>query len=258
MDVLSDVLRSVRLTGAVFFDMEAHSPWVGVTPRAEVIAGLVMPEAEHVICFHALTAGSCWVELADCSLPPLASQAGDMVIVGKGDAHFLCSTPGMRGEPDLAVYQRPADRRLAAAARSQRNHRRPGDVPFRLRLSRLRLAAVQSAARCTAAPVPRPGVRREPGLACEPPSHGGRRDRGRQGRPRDHAGQAGGAFFHRGPAEAYRRTGGRPARLVLRIAGSACRGGAAADPRQAVAGLDARRSRPRGGAFSFDLRQKVQ
>ena len=45
MDVLSDVLRSVRLTGAVFFDMEAHSPWVGVTPRAEVIAGLVMREA---------------------------------------------------------------------------------------------------------------------------------------------------------------------------------------------------------------------
>ena len=38
MDVLSDVLRSVRLTGAVFFDMEADSPWVGITPRSEVIS----------------------------------------------------------------------------------------------------------------------------------------------------------------------------------------------------------------------------
>jgi AraC-like DNA-binding protein len=112
MDVLSDVLRSVRLTGAVFFDMEAHSPWVGVTPRSEVIAGLVMREAEHVICFHVVTAGTCWVELADSSLPPMALSAGDVVVVGKGDSHFLCSTPGMRAEADLAVYQRPAGRRL--------------------------------------------------------------------------------------------------------------------------------------------------
>jgi AraC-like DNA-binding protein len=112
MDVLSDVLRSVRLTGAVFFDMEAHSPWVGVTPRAEVIAGLVMREAEHVICFHVVTAGACWVELADSSLPPVALSAGDVVVVGKGDSHFLCSTPGMRGEADLSMYRRPAGRRL--------------------------------------------------------------------------------------------------------------------------------------------------
>jgi len=112
MDVLSDVLRSVRLTGAVFFDMEAHSPWVGVTPRSEVIAGLVMREAEHVICFHVVTAGTCWVELADSSLPPMALSAGDVVVVGKGDSHFLRSTPGMRAEADLAVYQRPAGRRL--------------------------------------------------------------------------------------------------------------------------------------------------
>ncbi len=112
MDVLSDVLRSVRLTGAVFFDMEAHSPWVGTTPRSEVISGLVMPGVEHVICFHVLTAGTCWVELADRSLPPVSLSAGDVVVVGKGDSHFLCSTPGMHGEPDLAAYQRPTDRRL--------------------------------------------------------------------------------------------------------------------------------------------------
>ncbi len=42
----------------------------------------------------------------------MALSAGDVVVVGKGDSHFLCSTPGMRGEPDLAVYQRPTDRRL--------------------------------------------------------------------------------------------------------------------------------------------------
>lgn len=65
MDVLSDVLQGVRLTGAVFFDMEAHSPWVGTTPGSATIAGLVMPEAEHVICFHILVAGLGCAALAD-------------------------------------------------------------------------------------------------------------------------------------------------------------------------------------------------
>ena len=112
MDVLSDVLRGVRLTGAVFFDMEAHSPWVGTTPSASVIAGLVMPEAEHVICFHVLTAGACWAELADGSLPPVRLGAGDVVVISKGDAHYLCSSRGMRGDPDMAAYRRPASRPL--------------------------------------------------------------------------------------------------------------------------------------------------
>lgn len=112
MDVLSDVLRGVRLTGAVFFDMRAHSPWVGTTPSSAVIADLVMPEAEHVICFHVVVTGSCWAELADGSVPPVQIHAGEVVIVSKGNAHFLSSSPGMRGEPDLAAYRRPTDRSL--------------------------------------------------------------------------------------------------------------------------------------------------
>jgi AraC-like DNA-binding protein len=106
VDVLSDVLRCVRLTGAVFFDVRAHAPWVGSTPRSSAIAGLVMPEAEHVICFHIVVSGSSWATLEDGSSPAVEVGAGDVVIVSKGDAHFVSSAPGMRGEPDLAVYQR--------------------------------------------------------------------------------------------------------------------------------------------------------
>jgi AraC-like DNA-binding protein len=113
MDVLSDVLRAVRMTGAVFFDMEAHSPWVGTTPATAVISSLVMPEAAHVICFHVIIAGACWAELADHSAPPVRLSAGDVIIVAKGDAHFLCSSPGIRGEaPPLSAFVRPKDRSL--------------------------------------------------------------------------------------------------------------------------------------------------
>jgi AraC-like DNA-binding protein len=69
-----------------------------------------MPEAEHVICFHALMAGSCWAELADNSLPPTLLSAGDIVIIPRGDAHFLSSAPGMRGKPDMEAYRDAASR----------------------------------------------------------------------------------------------------------------------------------------------------
>ena len=107
MDVLSEVLRGVRLTGAVFFDMKAHAPWVGTTPKSSVIASLVMPDAERVICFHILVAGHAWAAPEDGSSPPMRLSAGDVVIAAKGDSHFLSSAPGMRGEPDLSVYRRP-------------------------------------------------------------------------------------------------------------------------------------------------------
>src|SRR5262245_24711129 len=112
MDVLSDVLRAVRLTGAVFFDVEARSPWVATTPAAEKIAPSVMPEAEHVVQFHAITSGGCWAELLDGSIPPLHLSEGDIVILPMGDQHVFCSEPGLRAEVNLKIYYRPTDRQL--------------------------------------------------------------------------------------------------------------------------------------------------
>ena len=54
MDVLSDVLRAVRLTGAVYFDIDASSPWVGESPDTSRIAAKVMPGVEHVISFRVI------------------------------------------------------------------------------------------------------------------------------------------------------------------------------------------------------------
>ena len=112
MDVLSDVLRAVRLTGAIFFDVDARAPWVAATPEASKIAGSVMPEAEHVIMFHAVTEGACWLELDDNQKPPIRLALGDIVVLPMGEAHAFCSAPGMRGQPNLGLYYRPADQPL--------------------------------------------------------------------------------------------------------------------------------------------------
>lgn len=112
MDVLSDVLRAVRLTGAVFFDVEACSPWVATTPSVDRFKRAVMPNAEHVIAFHVVTAGSCWAALPDDLVSPTRLNPGDLVVIPMGDEHVLSSLPGMRTEPDLANYRRPTDRCL--------------------------------------------------------------------------------------------------------------------------------------------------
>lgn len=112
MDVLSDVLAAVRLTGAIFFDNTFREPWVAQTPKASAVAASVMPTSQYVFFFHTVIEGSCWAELIDGPDEPLRLHAGDIVVYPMDDAHALCSTLGMRAKPDLAVYHNPIDRQL--------------------------------------------------------------------------------------------------------------------------------------------------
>lgn len=112
MDVLSDVLSAIRLTGAVFFDVERRAPWVAATPQAESIAHLVMPDAEHVIMFHVVIEGRCWAEILHSGAKPQHLVAGDIIVLPMGDSHVLCSEPGMRVAPDFDRFFRPPDQQL--------------------------------------------------------------------------------------------------------------------------------------------------
>jgi AraC-like DNA-binding protein len=113
MDVLSDVLRIVRLTGAVFFDVDASSPWVGESPGTAEIAAAIMPGIEHIISFHAVMSGSCWAALADGSAPPQQLNGGDVVVFPGGAPNVMSSSPGARGQPNpLTMYYRPVDAHL--------------------------------------------------------------------------------------------------------------------------------------------------
>src|SRR6476620_50939 len=50
-DALSDVLRTVRLTGATFFDVVATAPWVAEQPPREKILPKILPGAGHLIAY---------------------------------------------------------------------------------------------------------------------------------------------------------------------------------------------------------------
>jgi len=91
VDVLSDVLRSVRLTGSMFFLVEATTPWMTQAPAANTFAGAVLPGAQHLISYHVVTGGSCWGGLAGQHPEPLS--AGDVLVVPHGDRYFLAAPP---------------------------------------------------------------------------------------------------------------------------------------------------------------------
>jgi AraC-like DNA-binding protein len=105
-DVLSDVLRAVRLTGAVYFDFELSSPWVAEAPPSREIAGKVMPGAQRVIEYHLIARGACWGHAV--GQEPFRLREGDLIVFPQGDAHVLSSAPGMRAAPDMSVFARPS------------------------------------------------------------------------------------------------------------------------------------------------------
>ena len=109
-DPLSDVLRAVRLTGAVFFHVEAAPPWVAESPEGRLIAQSVMRGVQHLVSYHIVTHGSCWAGLPD--EPPVRLAAGDIIVFPHGDRHVVSSQPGMREEPRVGQYGRPSDQQL--------------------------------------------------------------------------------------------------------------------------------------------------
>ena len=52
------------LTGAVYFSIDGSTPWVVETPPGSVIAPHVGAGVEHVINYHVVTSGHCWLGLA--------------------------------------------------------------------------------------------------------------------------------------------------------------------------------------------------
>jgi hypothetical protein len=92
VDTLSEVLRTVRLRGAVFYTVSAGTEWAVAAPPSAEIAAMVVPGAARVIEYHVLLDGTAWAWLA--GQPPVRLAPGDIVMFPRGDAHVMASAPG--------------------------------------------------------------------------------------------------------------------------------------------------------------------
>ncbi len=105
-DVLSDLLRAVRLRGAVFYYIEGADPWVAETPPAQQIISAIMPGADAMMEFHCVARGFCWGGIRD--EPPVRLEEGDVILFPHGDPHIISSAPGLRGrKEDIGFFFAP-------------------------------------------------------------------------------------------------------------------------------------------------------
>ncbi len=128
-DILSEVLKEVHLSGALFFDVEGCAPWVAEAPPSSELKALVMPHAQHMINYHVVANGVCWARLLDSADEPVRLTAGSVIVFPQGQPHVLSSEPGLRSPFDPAIFDAPQPEGLEPVMLS-----RNGDGPETVRL----------------------------------------------------------------------------------------------------------------------------
>jgi len=91
MDALSEALRSMRITGALFFNAELTAPWGFASPPSSSAHQILAPGTEHLVLFHLVTEGQATVRIDGHD--DVTLEAGDIVVLPHGDAHELSNGP---------------------------------------------------------------------------------------------------------------------------------------------------------------------
>src|SRR5579884_1677457 len=81
VDVLQDVLATIRLRGVVADVVTLTEPW-----------GFATLPKDHDMAFLAIIKGSCVLELRDGQQPAHMLQSGDIVVLPRGDDYVLRDT----------------------------------------------------------------------------------------------------------------------------------------------------------------------
>jgi AraC family transcriptional regulator, alkane utilization regulator len=108
-DVLSDVLRIIHLSGAIFFDADVAAPWAARSASAAELARMLLPRARQLLLFHAIERGRCWIALDHAA--PLELESGDIVLLPYADEHTLASDLSLTPIPITQILK-PAPGRV--------------------------------------------------------------------------------------------------------------------------------------------------
>ncbi|MGR3278316.1 cupin domain-containing protein [Acaryochloris marina NIES-2412] len=87
MDILSDVLRTVRFSGALDLRPEFSAPWTVKTESCHEFAEVVEFGTKQIVQFHIIAEGHCWVQTTQGICQALVP--GDVVIFPHGDSHIM-------------------------------------------------------------------------------------------------------------------------------------------------------------------------
>ena len=99
-DMLSEILRAVRLTGAVFLSARLSAPFGLVSPK-RYDARMPMAHLRHISVFHLIVQGDCTIETAKGAQRQVV--VGDLLLLPFADRHRLSkgTAPDMVFDPSL-------------------------------------------------------------------------------------------------------------------------------------------------------------
>jgi AraC-like DNA-binding protein len=101
MDVLSEVLKVVKLESAFFYNGEFSAPWSYRSPESCKLGPHIGHAEGHIVIYHLMIEGKAYARLDDVRI---ALTPGDIIIFPHGDSHCLESGPApftMNGEDEL-------------------------------------------------------------------------------------------------------------------------------------------------------------
>ena len=105
LDLLSDVLRRVRLASAVFLRGEFTAPWAFESTDAATLCAVVRPGAKRLVLFHVVVQGKCRISIA--SGESALAQAGDALVLPYCDQHTMGYPDGTPPVPIAALFPMP-------------------------------------------------------------------------------------------------------------------------------------------------------
>jgi AraC-like DNA-binding protein len=94
MDPLSEVLRSVRLTGGIFLDARFSAPWSVLSQVTPEDCAPRLPAPRQLIAYHLTLEGGFLVSVE--GEKPVEVKAGEIVLLPRNDVHVLASAPGLK------------------------------------------------------------------------------------------------------------------------------------------------------------------
>ena len=87
---LDEVLAAVRLTGALYFVVDASSPYCIDVPHARAYRGIILPEAQHVFSYHVILEGEGIASAGGAA--PERYGPGDVILFPQGDGSVMGTT----------------------------------------------------------------------------------------------------------------------------------------------------------------------
>lgn len=92
MDALSEVLKVVQLSGAVFLSARFTAPWCVASQADSGICASYLPASDRLVSYHLVAEGYCMARLGDDMHSTIRVEAGHVLVVPQGDAHLLGSS----------------------------------------------------------------------------------------------------------------------------------------------------------------------